>query len=118
MFTQSRFSFLAATMLVAFGILATAARPAEPTVLKSKEQALVSGLTVTQTSTTAVALSWSAWLGAGDYRVTVLNLTTSQVEQQFTTSSTSAAVISLTTGNTYRFSVDKAGYIIAEDILM
>jgi len=98
------------------GFLPTAARPAgDPT---SIAQALVSELTVTVTSTTSVALSWSGWPGSGDYTVTVLNLTTSQQEQQFDSSSTSAAVGSLITGDTYQFIVIKAGYVIAEDLIM
>ncbi|MFN0015991.1 MAG: fibronectin type III domain-containing protein [Saprospiraceae bacterium] len=75
-------------------------------------------LTVTVTSATSVLLTWDAWGGAGDYQITVTNRTTSQVEQSFTTSSLSAAVGSLNTGNTYRFSVAKNGFVIAEDVVM
>ena len=78
----------------------------------------VTGLTVTVTSASSVALSWSAWPGAGDYTVTVLNLTTNQVEKSFSTSSTSSTVNNLSSGNTYRFSVEKAGYVITEDVIM
>ncbi|MEQ1746783.1 MAG: fibronectin type III domain-containing protein [Saprospiraceae bacterium] len=75
-------------------------------------------LTVTVTSATSVLLTWDAWGGAGDYQITVTNRTTSQVEQSFTTASLSAAVGSLNTGNTYRFSVAKNGFVIAEEIIL
>lgn len=75
-------------------------------------------LTVTKTSSTSVSLSWDAWGGTGLYQVTVTNLTTTQVEQSFSTGSTSAGVSSLSTGNTYRFSVEKNGFVIAEDVIM
>lgn len=75
-------------------------------------------LTVTKTPSSAVSLSWDAWSGTGLYQVTVTNLTTAQVEQSFSTGSTSTGVSSLSTGNTYRFSVEKNGFVIAEDVLM
>jgi hypothetical protein len=112
MFNQLKSYLFAATLFTAIGFLATAARSAEP------KQVLVSGLTVTKTSSSSVGLSWSGWSGSGDYTVTVLNLTTSQIEQQFSTPNTVAAVSNLTTGDSYRFSVEKAGYVITEEVLM
>lgn len=118
MYNKSKSYILVATLFVAIGFLTTAARSSFLPVSPSNERVLDSGLTVTVTSSTSVDLSWTGWLGPNNYRVTVLNLTTSQVEQQFTTPSTSTSVNSLTPGNTYRLSVDKAGYVITEDIIM
>lgn len=75
-------------------------------------------LTVTVTSSTSVSLSWDAWEGTGIYHVVVRNLTTAQVEQSFYTASLSANVSDLTTGDQYRFSVEKNGFVIAEDVIM
>jgi hypothetical protein len=63
-----------------------------------------------------VSLSWT---GTGtNFRVIVTNLTTQQMEQSFTVSTTSASVSSLTSGHTYRFEVEQNGYVIAEDLVM
>jgi len=68
--------------------------------------------------TTSVLLTWDAWGSSGDYVVTVQNLTSQMVEQSFRTSSLSASVTNLNTGDTYRFSVERNGFVIAEDVLM
>lgn len=75
-------------------------------------------LTVIETSATSVSLSWDAWEGSGPYTVTVTNQTTHQVEQSFQTHNTSTSVSNLTTGDTYRFSVAKNGFVITEDVIM
>lgn len=77
----------------------------------------LSDLVVTKTSSTSVTLSWVS-SGSGDYLVTITNLTTSQVEQRFSTSLTSASVSGLTSGHAYRFQVEQNGYVIAEDLVM
>ncbi|GAB4493528.1 MAG: hypothetical protein OHK0019_17700 [Saprospiraceae bacterium] len=80
------------------------------------EEEDLSDLQVTQTSSTSVSLSWT---GTGtNFRVKVTNLTTQQVEQSFTVSTTSTPVSSLTTGHTYRFEIEQNSYVIAEDVLM
>ncbi len=75
-------------------------------------------LTVTKTSSTSVLLTWDAWGSSGDYVVTLQNLTSQLVEQSFRTSSLSASVTNLTTGDTYRFSVERNGFVITEDVIM
>lgn len=75
-------------------------------------------LTVIITSSSSVFLSWDSWAGSGDYTVTVTNLNSFQVEQSFTTSSTSASVTNLTAGHTYRFAVAKNGFVIVEDVIL
>lgn len=77
----------------------------------------LSNLSITKTTSTSVSLTWSS-SGTGIYRITITNLTTSQVEHDFTVSTTSASAGSLTTGHTYRFSVEQNGFVIAEDLVM
>jgi len=101
------------------GLMVANAYPAESkSPCLSKTKSADSGLTVTKTSLTSVSLSWDAWPGSGNYNITVKNLTTNQVEQSFSTSSLTSNVSGLTIGSAYRFEVEKAGYVIAEDVLM
>jgi hypothetical protein len=115
-FKNSLFAFA----LLAVSSLFAASYPAEVSFsrdfcMRLQADAL-SNLQVTQTSPTAVSLSWT---GTGtNFRVTVTNLTTQQMEQSFTVSTTSASVSSLTSGHTYRFEVEQNGYVIAEDLIM
>ena len=80
---------------------------------------VVSGLTVTKTSSSSVDLSWT-WFGTepSSYTVTVTDLTTSTVVQSFSTGNKYASVNGLISGHTYRFSVSGNGFIIVEDIVL
>ena len=118
MYNQTKIAIFTTTLFLVFSGFLAFVTATEPITLKSHERILISGLSVTKTSATSVGLAWSGWSGAGDYTVSVLNLTTSQLEQQFTSSNASTSVSNLTVGHTYRFSVEKAGYVITEDILM
>ncbi|MDO8368600.1 MAG: fibronectin type III domain-containing protein [Saprospiraceae bacterium] len=113
MFNYLKSFLFSATLLVAMSILTTDAHSTD--LSKLGTQITESELTVTITSSTSVSLSWVGWTGSSNYTVSVLDKTTSQLVQQFTTSSTSTAVSGLTTGHNYRFSVEKDGFIIIED---
>lgn len=84
---------------------------------QSDKSESISDLSVTKTSSTSVVLTWNS-SGTGIYRITITNLITLQVEQDFTTSNTTASAGSLTTGHTYRFEVEQNGFVIAEDLVM
>lgn len=117
---SKKLSFLLVALTIVTGTFATSHSSGAPNERNnlSNQVLLVSDLTVTVTSATSVALSWNAWFGAGDYTVTVKNLTTNQIEKTFTTPFTSANISGLAIGHTYHFSVEKAGYVIAEDVIM
>lgn len=121
MFPHFKNSLFGLVLLAAFCSLNIAAKPVGITPANTthlSKRVVDPILTVTISSATSVSLSWDSWPGLTDYSVTVTNLTTQQVEQSFTTPNTSASVIHLTSGDTYRFSVARNGFVIAEDIIL
>ena len=79
-------------------------------------QPLSNFLTLTVTSPSSRVLNWELNGVGGVYTVSVVNLTTGNLEQQFNTSSTTATITRITAGNTYRYSVQKgADFIIYTD---
>ncbi len=117
-FKISLFSLAACTVVAMAPFVGKLNGTIVSTISPDIENSLVSDLTVTIITPTSVSLVWDSWPGVGDYTVTVKNLTTNQVEQTFNTSSASASVTNLSTGDTYRFSVGKNGFVIAEDVVM
>ena len=68
MYNQFKSFILATTLVVTISLLSTAARRAEPQVMKFNEQVLVTGLTVTPVSSTSVGLSWAHGLAQATIR--------------------------------------------------
>lgn len=60
--------------------------------------------------------TWDVIPGAGNYSVSILNLTTNQTHALIVTANNSAAITGLVSGNTYKFTVVKNGNIIIDII--
>jgi hypothetical protein len=107
-------TFLACAGLASVGMYANSSLAPIP----SEDVALGGDLTVSKTSSTSVGLSWAPIAGAGNYQVKVIDLTVGQTFGAYSTANTTFSISGLTTGHLYRFSVEKTGYVIAEDVVM
>ncbi|MFN0015487.1 MAG: hypothetical protein ACKVU2_13155 [Saprospiraceae bacterium] len=60
--------------------------------------------------------TWDVIAGSGNYMVGIVNLTTNQTHSVFSTPNNSAVISGLVSGNTYKFTIVKNGYIIIDII--
>jgi hypothetical protein len=110
----SFFAFLLLSLSATLSFPGFAMVPTAPPVQK----VATSSLTVTKVSSTAADMSWTPMAGSGNYRIKVIDLTLNQTFGSYSTANTVFSVSGLTTGHLYSFSVERAGYVIAEDLIM
>lgn len=112
-------SCLGGVVLSTACLLGVAAKPIDTNPKEMvRGQRLNSELTVSKTSSTSVSLDWDDWEGSGGYTVRVKDLNTGNVVQSFGTFASTCTVSGLTVGTPYRFEVEKAGYIVIDDVVM